>query len=316
MPTTYTPKGGKRKTMIQGAIVALVTPFQNGKVDPSCLRQLVEFQIEHGINGIVPCGTTGESPTLDHQEHQRVIEICIEAGKGRVPIIAGTGSNSTAEAVALTKHAAKAGADAALVVSPYYNKPTQQGLYRHFKAISESANIPIILYNIAGRTAVNIEPSTIAKLATECKNIVGVKEASGSLDQMQTIKMLCPKNFLLLSGDDALTLPVLSIGGVGIISVAANIIPQDVVRMVETYQMGNLKEAQDLHYKMLPLVKALFLETNPIPVKTEAGLMGLCSDELRLPLCPMAEENFAKLKTALTNYGLLKQSSRSQMAMI
>lgn len=291
--------------MFSGSIVALVTPFKDGKVDQVTLRELVEFQIENGTNAIVPCGTTGESPTLSHAEHNHVVEICIEAVSGRVPVIAGTGSNSTAEAIALTKHAAKAGAKGALIVSPYYNKPTQKGLYLHYKAIAESVDIPIILYNIAGRTAVNIEPETIAKLANDCHNIIGVKEASGSLAQMQTIKSLCPTDFILLSGDDNLTLPVLSIGGVGVISVLANIIPADVISVIEAFNQGNIKKAQRLHNKMLPLAKAMFVETNPIPIKKAMEILGLCSGELRLPLCEMAEENIEKLKAALQNYGLL-----------
>lgn len=292
--------------MISGSIVAIVTPFKDDRVDAKVLRDLVEFQIHNGTNGIVPCGTTGESPTLNHEEHRQVVEICIEAAGGRVPIVAGTGSNSTSEAVALTQHAAKAGANAALVVTPYYNKPTQEGLYRHFKAVSESADIPIILYNIAGRTARNIEPETMARLARDCKNIIGVKEASGSLAQMQTIKQLCPKEFLLISGDDGLILPLMSIGGVGVISVAANIIPQDIVRLITAYTNNEIAEAQRLYYKILPLVGALFIETNPIPIKTAMGMMNLCSPDMRLPLCPMSEANRAKLKTALVDYGLLK----------
>lgn len=293
--------------MFKGSIVAIATPFSNGGIDEANLKELVEFQIKNGTSGIVPCGTTGESPTLSTAEHQRVIEICIKAANKRVPIIAGTGSNSTEEAVSLTKHAADAGANAVLVVSPYYNRPTQKGLYLHFKEIADSVDIPIILYNIAGRTAVNIEPATIAQLAKDCKNIVGVKEASGSLDQMSVIKHLCPADFLLLSGDDALTLPVLSIGGVGVISVVANIVPQAIAQLVETFNRGDLKKAQALHYKLLPLVKAMFLETNPIPVKTAMGLLDLCSPDLRLPLCAMSEENLAKLKKALKEYGLLKK---------
>lgn len=294
-------------TMFKGAITAIVTPFKNGKVDEQKLRDLVEFQIKNGINGIVPVGTTGESPTLDHHEHQQVVEICIAAANGRVPVIAGTGSNSTAEAVTLTKHAAKAGADGVLIVSPYYNKPTQEGLYRHYKAVAESVNIPIIVYNIAGRTAVNIETSTLARLARDCKNIVGVKEASGSLVQMQAVKLECPENFILLSGDDALTLPLLSIGGVGVISVAANLIPQDVVALIEAFNAGNIKEAQERHFKMLPLISALFLETNPIPVKEAMGIVGLCPPDVRLPLCPMSDANRAKLKKALSDYGVGKE---------
>jgi 4-hydroxy-tetrahydrodipicolinate synthase len=296
--------------MFSGSIVAIVTPFKDGRVDEAKLKELVEFQIENGTSAIVPCGTTGESPTLSTAEHERVIEICIKASNKRVPIIAGTGSNSTEEAVALTKHAAFAGANAALVVSPYYNRPTQQGLYLHFKAVANSVDIPIILYNIAGRTAVNIEPSTIARLAQDCKNIVGVKEASGSLDQMQQIKSLCPKEFILLSGDDALTLPVLSIGGVGVISVLANIIPGDVSKMIEVFNKKNLKKAQDIHYKILPLAKAMFVETNPIPIKKAMEMVGLCNGDVRLPLCEMAPENLEKVRTALINYGLLKKGKK------
>jgi len=292
--------------MFKGSIVAIATPFINGKVDEASLKKLVEFQIKSGTNGIVPCGTTGESPTLNNEEHEHVIDVCIQTAKGRVPIIAGTGSNSTAEAVALTKHAEKMGADGVLQVSPYYNKPTQEGLYRHFKAVSECSKLPIILYNIAGRTAVNIEPTTVARLARDCKNIVGVKEASGSLDQMQTTKMLCPKEFILLSGDDALLLPILNIGGVGVISVAANIIPKDILKIISAFNAGKLNEAQKVHYKILPLIKALFLETNPIPLKAAMALMSLCSPEIRLPLCEMSKVNDEFLKQALKDYGLIK----------
>jgi 4-hydroxy-tetrahydrodipicolinate synthase len=291
--------------MFRGSITAIVTPFKNAKVDEKKLRDLIEFQIKNGSSGIVPCGTTGESATLSFEEHDRVIEISIEQAKKRVPVIAGTGSNSTEEAITLTRHAAKAGSDASLQVSPYYNRPTQKGLYEHFKAIAESVDIPIILYNIASRTGVNIEPETIAKLATDCKNIVGVKEASGNLEQMARIKMLCPANFDLISGDDGLTLPVLSIGGTGIISVVANIAPRDVAEMVAEFENGNIRRARELHYKLLPLIKACFIETNPIPVKTAMGLMGLCEPDLRLPMCAMSPENLEKLKKALKEYGLL-----------
>lgn len=298
--------------MFKGSIVAIVTPFKDGKVDEAKLKELVEFQIENGTSAIVPCGTTGESPTLSTAEHERVIEITIKAAKKRVPIIAGTGSNSTEEAVLLTKHAAHAGANAALIVSPYYNKPTQKGLYLHFKKIADSVDIPIILYNIAGRTGVNIEPATIAKLAHDCKNIVGVKEASGSLEQMQTIKSLCPPEFVLLSGDDTLTLPILAIGGTGVISVVANIIPGDVAKMIEYFQKGNIKKAQELHAEIFLLSKSMFIETNPIPVKMAMELLGRCSSEVRLPLSPMEEENVKKLRTALQNYGLLSDGTKKQ----
>ena len=292
--------------MFKGSIVAIVTPFRNGKVDEKKLRELIEFQIKNGSSGIVPCGTTGESATLTFDEHEKVIEVTIDQVNKRVPVIAGTGSNSTEEAIMLTKQAASSGADASLQVSPYYNRPTQAGLYRHFKAIAQSVKIPIILYNIAGRTGVNIEPETIANLARDCKNIVAVKEASGSLDQMSRIKALCPPHFQLISGDDSLTLPVLSIGGIGIISVVANIVPRDVADLVSAFEKGNIKKAQSLHYKLLPLIKACFMETNPIPVKTAMGLLGICDAGLRLPMCEMSADNLAKLKKALKDYGLLK----------
>jgi 4-hydroxy-tetrahydrodipicolinate synthase len=292
--------------MFKGSIVAIVTPFKKGKVDEKKLRELIDFQIAHGTAGIVPCGTTGESATLDVQEHEDVIRITIEQVSKRVPVIAGTGSNSTQEAIILTKDAEAKGADASLQVSPYYNRPTQKGLYEHFKAIAQSVKIPIILYNIAGRTGVNIEPDTIAKLARDCKNIVAVKEASGSLDQMSRIKQLCPEEFDLISGDDSLTLPVLSIGGTGIISVVANIVPRDVADLVSAFAKGDFRKAQALHYKLLPLIKAVFLETNPIPVKTAMGLLGMCEPGLRLPMCEMSADNLEKLKKALKDYGLLK----------
>jgi len=292
--------------MFKGSIVALVTPFKHDKIDEECLQDLIEFHIKNGSSGIVPCGTTGESATLSFEEHESVIEIVVKQVKKRIPVIAGTGSNSTAEAIMLTKHAQKSGADGSLQVSPYYNRPTQKGLYEHFKAVADSVTIPVILYNIASRTGVNIEPETVAKLAGDCKNIVGIKEASGNLEQMSRVKLLCGGKFNLLSGDDGLTLPVLAIGGTGIISVVANIIPKDVAAMVSEFEKGNIDKAQQLHYKMLPLVKAMFIETNPIPVKTAMGLMGLCAPDMRLPMCAMSEENLGKLKLALKEYGLLK----------
>jgi len=288
--------------MFKGSMVALVTPFKKGKVDEKALEKLVEFHVKDGTTALVPCGTTGESATLSYDEHDRVIELTVHFARSRIPVIAGTGSNSTEEAIMLTRHAKKAGADASLQVSPYYNRPTQKGLYLHFKAIAEAVDIPIILYNIASRTGVNIEPETFAKLAQDAKNIIGVKEASGSLEQMARIKALCPKDFLLISGDDALTLPVMSIGGVGIISVVANIIPRDVAEMCAAFEKGNMKKAKELHYKMLGLVKAMFVETNPIPVKTAMGLMKLCEPDMRLPLCEMLPENREKLVKAMREY--------------
>lgn len=292
--------------MFSGSIVAIVTPFQDGRVDEVKLRELVEFQIKNGTNGIVPCGTTGESPTLTHEEHNKVIEICVQAAAGRVPVIAGTGSNSTAEAVELTQHAAKAGADGALVVTPYYNKPMQRGLYLHFKAVADSVEIPIVLYNIEGRTARNIETETVAKLARDCRNIIGVKEASGKLEQVKAVRDACGPDFVILSGDDALTLAIMDLGGKGVISVAANIVPADISAMIQTYNAGNKDQAKVLNDKLAPLIKALFLETNPIPVKKAVELLGLCSGEVRLPLCEMEEENIEKLRAAMKNYGVLK----------
>ena len=292
--------------MFRGSIVAIVTPFKNGQVDVAKFRELIEFQIKSGTQGIVPCGTTGESPTLTYEEHNLVVETCVATVNKRVPVIAGTGSTSTAEAVALTQHAAKVGADGALVVTPYYNKPTQKGLYLHFKAVADSVKIPIILYNIEGRTARNIETDTVARLARDCKNIIGVKEASGNLQQMKDVRRACGEKFVLLSGDDALTLPVLEIGGVGVISVVANIIPKDVAALVTAFNTGNKVKASEINDKMIPLIKAMFIETNPIPVKKAMELLGLCSGELRLPLCDMEPANLEKLKIVLQNYGLLK----------
>jgi 4-hydroxy-tetrahydrodipicolinate synthase len=291
--------------MFKGSIVAIVTPMKDGKIDEKKLRKLIDFQIKNGTSGIVPCGTTGESATLSFEEHDRVIAVTIEQVNKRIQVIAGTGSNSTQEAVMLTKHAAKAGADASLQVAPYYNRPTQKGLYEHFKAIADSVHIPMMLYNIASRTGVNIEPETIARLASDCKNIVAVKEASGNLEQMSRVKSLCGENFDLLSGDDSLTLPVLAIGGTGVVSVVANIVPADVAALVGEFQRGNIKKAQELHYQLMPLIKSMFIETNPIPVKTAMGLLGMCAPDLRLPMCEMSPDNAGKLKKALKDYGLL-----------
>ncbi len=285
--------------MFKGSVVALVTPFTDHGVDEWKLAELIEQQIKNGTRGIVPCGTTGESPTLSHEEHDRVIEITVDVVHKRIPVIAGTGSNSTSEAVRLTRHAEESGADAALVVTPYYNKPTQKGIYLHFKAVADSVKIPIILYNIEGRCSRNIETPTIAKLVKDCKNIVGVKEASGNLDQAKAVKEACGKKFNLISGDDALTIPMMKLGGVGVISVLANIMPKEVSDVVNLMLKGKVKEAEEKQAKLLPIIKAMFLETNPAPVKTACGLMGLCSPKLRLPLCELEPENLAKLKTAL-----------------
>lgn len=291
--------------MFSGSYTAIVTPFKNGKVDFDTFGKLIELQYEAGITGIVPCGTTGESATLSHQEHDAVIESAVKFSNGRMKVFAGTGSNSTSEAIRLSKHAEEVGCDGVLLVSPYYNKPTQQGLYLHYKEIANSIKIPVILYNIQGRTSVNIEPKTIARLTKDCKNIVSVKEASGSLDQMSQIKLLSP-DIYLLSGDDTLTVPVMSIGGCGVISVLSNIIPKEVSELVNTFLKGDLKKATQMHYKLFPLVKAMFIETNPIPVKTAMEMMGLCSGDLRLPMCAMSDENKESLRKTLQSYGLIK----------
>ena len=284
-----------------GSIVAIVTPFKDGKVDEKTLVKLVRRHIEAGTDGIVPVGTTGESPTLSFEEHERVIQIVIDAAAHEVPVIAGTGANSTEEAIHLTKFAKKAGADGALSVTPYYNKPTQEGLYRHYKAIAEKADLPIVLYNVPGRTGVSLAPETVARLA-QIKNIVAIKEATGCMDQTSHILSLC--DITVLSGDDSLTLPLLALGAQGVISVIANILPEAVAEMVDAYFKGDLIKAKKLHYRMFPLCRALFTETNPIPVKRAMKLLGLCSDELRLPLCEMQEANEKKLIKAMKDYGL------------
>jgi 4-hydroxy-tetrahydrodipicolinate synthase len=291
--------------MFSGVYTALITPFKKWKVDFDALGKLIESQYKAGVNGIVPCGTTGESPTLSHEEHEQIIEFCVKQAKGKMKILAGTGSNSTAEAIRFTQFAKKVGCDGALMVAPYYNKPTQKGLYLHFKKVADLVNIPIVLYNIMGRASVNIEPTTIAKLCKDCKNIIGVKEASGSLSQMSAIKALVP-NIELLSGDDALTLPVLSIGGIGVISVLSNLLPLETLFLIRAFEKGNIKEAKKIHYKFLPLVNALFMETNPIPVKTAVAMLGICSSEIRLPMCEMKESNKLKLKRVLKDFKLLK----------
>jgi len=291
--------------MFKGAIVAIVTPFTKGKVDEASLRKLIEFQIKNGTDGIVPCGTTGESSTLSHEEHDKVIEIVIDAVNKRVPVIAGTGSNSTAEAIRLTRHAYKAGANGALMVAPYYNRPTQEGLYQHYKAVAEAVPIPIIIYNIPGRTGVNINPDTLARLA-RIKNIVGVKEASGSIKQMSDVISLCGPNFDVLSGDDLFTLPLMAMGGRGVISVVSNVAPADMAGLVDAFAAGNLKKAQALHFKMSGLIDALFIETNPTPVKAALSLMNKISYEVRLPLYKLSDANYEKLKKVMIGYGLIK----------
>ena len=291
--------------MFKGSIVALVTPFSNGKVDEARLRDLVDYHVKNGTDAVSPCGTTGESPTLSHEEHKKVIQIVIEQANKRVPVIAGTGSNSTDEAIDLTRFAKRVGADASLQVCPYYNKPTPEGQYRHFEKIAKEADIPIILYNIPGRTGINMTPETIARLS-KIESIVAVKEAAGSLDQVSQILSLC--DITVLSGDDSLTLPMMAVGAKGVISVAANIVPKDVATMTHYALKGTYDKAREFHYKLLPLCKVLFVETNPIPVKTAMEALGMIKGELRLPLCPMSEANALLLKKTLVDYGLLPAS--------
>ena len=290
----------------QGSFVALVTPFRNGNVDEPKLRELIEFHVTHGTDGIIPCGTTGESPTLSHDEHKRVVEVVLEAARGRIKVVPGTGSYSTAEAVELTRHAERAGAAGALVVNPYYNKPTQDGLYRHFRAVAESVAIPILVYNIQSRTAVNVETATLERLVRDAKNVAGVKEASGSLDQMSQVIAACGPDFSVLSGDDNITLPLLAIGGHGVVSVIANILPRETAEMVHAALDGDWKRARDLHYRLFPLARAAFLETNPIPIKEAMGMAGMIEPEFRLPMCRMSDANRERLRAVLTQYALVK----------
>jgi len=295
--------------MFTGSITAIVTPFKGGSVDEAAFRELIEFQIANGTSGIVPCGTTGESATLSYEEHNRVIELAIESAAGRIPVIAGTGSNSTAETIALTKHAEKAGASAALLITPYYNKPTQQGLFEHYRAVASEVGIPIILYNVPGRTSVNMLPETVARLS-EIENIAGIKEATGDLQQVSDVLEYSKKGFVVLSGDDFTTLPLLAIGGHGVISVTSNVVPRMVSDMVAAFAGGRLDEAKNLHYRLQPLHRAMFLETNPIPVKTALAMMSMIDGEMRLPLTAMAEANKKKLSAALEALGAFSRGGR------
>ena len=290
--------------MFKGSIVAIVTPFKNGKVDEKALGDLIDWHIKQGTNAIVPCGTTGESATLDYEEHYRVIQFTVEAVNKRVPVIAGTGANATDETIMITQEAKKAKADAALIVAPYYNKPTQEGLYRHYKAVAEAVKIPIILYNVPGRTAVNMLPSTVARLA-EIKNIVAIKEATGDMKQVSEVIRLCGNRITVLSGDDFTTLPLMALGGKGVISVAANVAPKLVSQMCALWANGRFDEARKLHYRLEPLNASMFIETNPIPVKTALAMMGKIQEEFRLPLCEMAPANKEKLRKVLKEMKLV-----------
>jgi 4-hydroxy-tetrahydrodipicolinate synthase len=290
--------------MFTGSIVAIVTPFRNDVIDEEKLRELVEFQIANGTDGIVPCGTTGEASTLDYDEHDRVIEIVVQQANKRVPVIAGTGSNSTKEAIEMTAHARKIGADGALLVTPYYNKPTQEGLYRHYRAVAEAVPLPQILYNVPGRTGVNLLPETVARLA-DISNIVAIKEATGSLQQASEVLALCGDKLDVLSGDDFITFPMMACGAKGVISVLANIMPKEVASLVDAFRDGKMEEARQLHLRLLRISNAMFIETNPVPVKTAVALMGKATDEVRLPLAPMSEANRAKLAGIMKEYGLI-----------
>lgn len=288
--------------MFQGAMTAMITPFRNGAVDYNRLTEHVEFQIKGGIDALVPMGTTGESPTLSHEEHREVIEHVVKAARGRVPVIAGTGSNATAEALELTAHAASVGAKAALMVNPYYNKPTQEGLYRHFMAVADKVRLPIILYNIPGRTGITMTPQTVARLRKH-PNIVAIKEATGSLDIASEIASLC--DITILSGDDSLTLPLMSIGGKGVISVLSNIIPDRVKALTTAALAGDYATARRLHVELFPLFKGMFIETNPIPIKTAMAMAGRDTGELRLPMCELSEGNRAGLQKLLKDHRIL-----------
>jgi len=289
--------------MFEGAFVAIVTPFKNGKVDETALRALIEYQISGGANGIVPCGTTGESATLSHEEHDQVIRIAVEACKGKVPVLAGTGSNSTQEAIKLTQHAQAAGADGSLQITPYYNKPSQEGLYQHFSTVAADTDLPIVLYNVPSRTSVNMCPETVARLA-KIKNIVGVKEASGSLQAISEIIDLCGKDFTVLSGDDPLLWPILAVGGRGVISVSANILPGKVAAMCQAAANGDMAKARSLHYEMREINDVLFIDTNPVPVKAALHLMGKIEKEVRAPLVTLSSSHLESVKEALKKHGL------------
>lgn len=291
-----------------GAFTALVTPFRNGEVDEEAYRGLIEWQLEQGIKGLVPCGTTGESATLSHQEHKRVISICVDQVKGRVPVLAGAGSNNTAEAVELTRHAKEAKADGALLITPYYNKPTQDGLVAHFRAIAEQVSMPFIVYNVPGRTGTNMLPKTLAKMKATIPEVVGVKEATGNLKQVSEVIEYCGQDFQVLSGDDFTVLPLLAVGGIGVISVVSNICPAWMSDMVSAYAGGDLAKAKELHYKLAPLSRAMFMSTNPIPAKTALCMMGKLgkpAPELRLPLIRMEPDQEAELKGVLEQNGLV-----------
>jgi 4-hydroxy-tetrahydrodipicolinate synthase len=290
--------------MFSGCITALVTPFKDDRLDVDGLRANIRFQVRSGVKGLLVCGSTGEAPNLTEIEWEDVLETAVAEAKGRTMVIAGAGTNSTHKSIRQIKRAEELGADAVLVVAPYYNKPTQEGIYRHFRACAEATGLPLIVYNIPPRSVVNILPATIERLIKDCPNIVAVKEASGSLDQTSEIIQRCAERVTVLSGDDSLTLPILAVGGKGVISVVSNIVPADVQAMVDDYLAGRIEPARQRHLKLFPLIKALFIETNPIPVKAAMVLLGMAAGEPRLPLCPLSSQNEPVLRQALKNYGL------------
>ena len=292
--------------MLKGSVVALVTPFDSqGRIKEDELKKLIDWHIENKTDGILVCGTTGESATLAHSEHRKIIKLAVTHANKKIPIVAGCGSNSTQEALDLTAYAEEVGADYSLVITPYYNRPTQEGLYQHFKKIADSVNIPIIIYNVPSRTGSNILPETVARIYKDCKNIIGIKEASGSLDQITKIMTLVDDKFLLFSGSDEINLPILSVGGTGAISVVANILPGETHDLVANFLEGNLAEARRLQLYLYDIIKALFIETNPMPVKTALGLMKMIVPNMRLPLCKMNAANLVQLKTILKKYKLI-----------
>jgi 4-hydroxy-tetrahydrodipicolinate synthase len=298
--------------MITGTYTAIVTPFRNGQIDESALERLIRQQIKGGVNGIVPVGTTGESPTLDYEEHIRVIELSVKFARKQIQVIAGSGANATKEAIYLTQAAEKAGADGSLQVAPYYNKPSQDGLYQHFRAIAGSTRLPIILYSIPGRCGVEISVDTVRRLAQDCPNVVGIKEAGGSADRVSQLRLATGPRFSILSGDDSLTLPFMAVGACGVISVASNVTPRAVVRMVEAFRSGKAAEALRLHLGLYPLFKDLFIETNPVPVKAALAMMGCIQEEYRLPLAPLNAKNREILEATLCRCGLIKTSTKKR----
>jgi 4-hydroxy-tetrahydrodipicolinate synthase len=291
--------------MFRGTYTAIVTPFKDGRIDENAFRKLIDFQINNGIDGIVPAGTTGEAATLDFDEHLRLIEITVEQANGRCKIVAGTGSNSTREAIELTQKAERLGIDGALLASPYYNKPTQEGVYRHYRAIAESTSLKLMLYNVPGRTAGEIGVETCARLARDCRTIVSIKEAGGSTERVSALKNVVPSDFTILSGDDALTLPFMAVGAVGVVSVASNVVPKPMTELVSNFLGGHATDSMRIHLRYFQLFKDLFIESNPIPVKTALNLMGMIGGEFRLPLCEMGNANREQLSRTLRTIKLI-----------